>query len=182
MWQEGLVLWSLNEDFGLRHCLFPLSSSEPSYQAPGVHSLAAQVSASSLPGQLPNHSTGTEPGTRGPESLAKIQPGAVPGPLISIDHYWGCTGLDPPCCTAQGQAAASPRGAEGVTQTHWESHKQRVVLSADLASELNKPQSPQLEATQDDAHFLALDPAKLCSHLGSALSGHVARRRSCLSL
>lgn len=58
-----------------------IASSEPSYQAPVVQSLAAQASAPSLPAQLPNHSTGWHRAKhKGPGSLAEVQPGARPGP------------------------------------------------------------------------------------------------------
>lgn len=121
-----MELRTLDLDTTFSHC--PLLS--PFYQAPAVHGLTAQASASQLPGQQSHHSTGWHRVRhRGaPGSLAEVQPGATPDPPISTDHCWGRTGLDPPCCTA------SQGCRRGYINSYLESHKQRVGLSANLAS------------------------------------------------
>lgn len=151
-------------DTAVSHC--PLLN--PFYQAPAVRGLASQASASQLPGQFSHHSTVWHRARhRGaPRSRAEVQPGTTPGPPISTDG-WGGTELDPHSCTA------SQGCQRGYINSYLESHKQRVGLSADLASvDSQQATTPTIrEATQNDAHFLALDSARLCSYPGS-LSGH----------
>lgn len=128
---------------------------------------------------------GTKPGIEGaPGSLAEVQPGATPGPLISI-HSWGCSGLDPPCCTALGKLPHLPGVPKGLHKLILGKPQAegRSLSRLGLYGQLSKPQPPQLQRPRRMTLFLALDPARLCSHSGS-LSGHaaLARHRSSMSL
>lgn len=135
---------TLDLDIASSHC--PLLS----------HPTRLQLSTAWLPRPVPPHSlasshitalAGTEPGTRGPGSLAEVQPGAMPGPLISIDHSWGCTGLDPPCCTALGKLLSLPGVPKGLHKLMLGKPQAegRSLSRLGLCGQLNKPQSPQLE-------------------------------------
>lgn len=174
---------TLDLDLACSRC--PLLS--PFYQAPVVHGLASQTSASQLPGQLSHHRTGWHRARHrgGPGITGR---GSTRCHTWSTDlHPWlGLLGVGPTLLHSPGQAASPPRGAEGVTQTHtWKATSRGSVSQQTwplwTAQEATTPTIT--EAMQGDAHFLALDPARLCSHSGS-LSGHasLARHRSSLSL
>lgn len=142
-----LVLWRLNEDFGPGHCLFPPTSSEPSYQAPVVHSLAARpVPPHSRPAPQSQHWLAQSQARGAPGSTAEFPPGATPGPLSSSNHYWGCTGPDPPCRTALGmpRLPGVPKGLQELMLGKPQAEG-RSLSSLGLCGQLNKPQPPQLE-------------------------------------
>lgn len=123
----------------------PLS---PFYQAPAVHGLAAQTSASQLPGLLSHLRTGWPrlrqrgvPGTTGRGST-----GATPGPLISI-RGWGWSRLDPPCCTALGKVPHLPGVPKGLHKliVGKPQAEGRSLSRPGLYGQLSKPQPPQLQ-------------------------------------
>lgn len=90
---------------------------------------------------------GTKPGIEGaPGSPAEVRPGATPGPLIST-HGWGCSGLDPPCCTALGKLphlSGVPKGLHKLILGKPQAEG-RSLSGLGLYGQLSKPQPPQLQ-------------------------------------
>lgn len=143
------------------------------------HPTRLQLSTASLPRPVPPHSlasspitalAGTEPGTRGPgitgggSARCHAWPTDLHQPLLGLHR------ARPTLLHSPGQAALSPRSAEGVTRTHaWKATSRGSVSQQTWPLwTAQQAATPTIrEALQDDAHFLALDLAKLCSHPGS---------------
>lgn len=164
------------------------------HRAPAVPSLAAQASGepgAEPPGFLASSPitalAGTEPATQFLRSLVEVQPGATPGPVISITLGWGLTGLSPPCCTALGKLpdlSGVPKGLCKLPFVKPQAEGQ-ALSSLGLCGQLNRPQPPQLERP---CRMMLTSQLRMLPDLVPtptlSLSGHatLARHRSSLSL